>query len=877
MKKACPILLLLVFILLTCTYSNGEYTESHFFSYGTPSLGIYQQEFLNSYINIDPDLTKGYNLLVDFKFQEAAGILERVASDQYTAPAIRSEAYTYLGYAYLNIKELKQAEIKLTQALKLNNKNALAYFFLANVYFIDNNFEETKTNLHKAIEYRPNFVSAIRMLAETYKNEDNLDKSVFYYKKLTELQPYSGYYLFQYYKVLDIKRDYPEAIVVLKKMIEQEPRFLQNRINLGDIYAKMGRYDRAMEEFDNILKDNPRYSKAIAGKASIYLKKGDYVNAFKEIRRAKELESNNPFYKSLLAEIRKERAQQNKRIALATFFILLGILGVATLVYYYNSHKDKKYLLSVTNEFNKSVDNLYDQSSLLNYLMNFFLDIGSSRKGIILLFNRQNNQLAARESIGFEREIVKNFKMFAGEEITNWLTGLNNSLLTITDIEKDKKFDEVFPSLRDRLIEMNLNYIYPLREKTQFIGFIIVDDIDIKNCILPNYNDQLVQVLTTSGQALSNLSLYETSITDETTGLFNKRYFWQNLSTEIKRSERYGQPVSLLLFDIDNFKKLNDTYGHPQGDRVLRELGQLVINTYREGIDVGARIGGEEFAVILPSTEAPKAKLAAERLRKALHKHVFSGFPEGVEQKVTVSMGIATFPLHAPNSKKLVEKADEALYTAKRTGKDKVCLVGYYLENDKGLKIDNPQNDRYATSDLPEIDSEFIIDPDNRVQVSPLMDKNTGLFSKDYFYERLMGELRRSERTSRSCSVFLMCPDSEIPDKQRNDFLSEISKILKTNLRKGIDVAAMIDQEIIAVLIPEADQNKAAQIARRIKNLIKKSGGVRAISETTFSIGVSSYPSFGKTESSLLESAKHALKICQEMGGDKALITTQIL
>jgi diguanylate cyclase (GGDEF)-like protein len=711
----------MIFILLSAAGSRGEYTESNFFSYGTPSLGIYQQEFLDSYINLDSDLTKGYNLLVDFKFKEAAGILDKVASDQYTNPMIRSEACTYLGYAYLNLKELNLAENKLNQALKLNEKNALAYFFLANLYFIDNDFEKTKANLHKAVEYRPNFVSALRMLAETYKNEDNLDKSAFYYNKLTQILPYSGYYLFQYYKVLDMKHDYPKAVEVLTTMIEQEPRFLQNKINLGETYAKMGKYEKAMQEYENILRENPRYSRAIAGKASVYLKRGDYVNAFREIRQAKEIDPENPFFGSILNEIRKERAHHNRRIASNTFSVLIGISVIFIIIYLYNSHKRKQYSLSIINEFNKSVDNLYDQATLINFLMNFYVDLGGSSKGIALLFNRQNNQLTARESVGFEKDTIKNFNLFAGEEITNWLTGSSNFLMSIKDIEKDEKFDEVFPSLKDRLIEMDLHYLYPLRETTSFVGFIIVDEIKSKDRLLSNENNNLTSISTTSAKALSTLTLYETSITDETTALFNKRHFWQNLASEIKRSERYGQPVSLLMFDIDNFKKLNDTYGHPQGDRVLRELGQLVINTYRDGIDIGARIGGEEFAVILPATEAPKAKLAAERLRKALHKHKFPGFPEGVEQKITISMGVATFPLHSSSPKKLVEKADEALYTAKRSGKDKVCIAGYEADS-----VNNAPSADTAFENVE--DTAFY--PDTGEHSSPLMDKKTGLFQK---------------------------------------------------------------------------------------------------------------------------------------------------
>jgi diguanylate cyclase (GGDEF)-like protein len=875
MRKCLKLTLFLILLsIISIAGGWGEYTESHFLSYGTPSFGVYQQEFLNTYVNIDRELTRGYDLLVDFKFVEAARILEGVASDEYRNPVIRSEAYTYLGYAYYNLKDLKKAEDKLNRAVKLYDKNALAYFFMANVYFIDNDFEKTKLYLHKAVEYKPNFVSALRMLAETYKTEDNLDKSAYYYSELIKILPYSGYYHFQYYKVLTMKKDYPKVVEVLNKMKVLEPKFLQNRINLGETYTKMGEFDKAMQEYDDILKDNPDYSKAIAGKASVYMSRGDYENAFREINKAKEIDPNNPFSKSLMTEIRVRRARHNQRIAVATFFILLSILVIIALIYFYNSHKRKQYILSVINKFNKSVDNIYDQNTLLNFLLGFFIDLGGSSKGMFLHFNRQNNQLVARESIGIDKEVLRNFNLFAGEEITNWLTGLNRYVLTIHDIEKNEKFDEVFPSLKDRLIEMKMGYVYPLREKTSFVGFIIVDEIKDWENIMPSGSDLLMTLSTTSAQALSTLTLYETSITDETTGLFNKRYFWQNLTSELKRSERYGQPVSLLMMDIDNFKKLNDTYGHPQGDRVLRDLGQLIISTFREGIDIGARVGGEEFAVILPATEAPKAKLAAERFRVAVHKHVFPGFPEGVIQKITVSMGIATFPLHSSNSKELVEKADEALYVAKRTGKDKVCLVDH-SQKGKMTESESPAEVRTIPSLEPDMDV-GALEEYNEIIVSSLVDKKTGFFTKDYFNERLMGEVRRSERTLRPCSLFLMQSDLKVNCEMKEMFLGKVSEILHANLRKGIDVTALVDGDVIAVLLPETDQNRAAQIASRIRSLIGKSTNIKSISESTFSIGVSCYPNFGKTEDSLLSSAKQALKMCQQMGGDKALIASEI-
>jgi len=169
----------------------------------------------------------------------------------------------------------------------------------------------------------------------------------------------------------------------------------------------------------------------------------------------------------------------------------------------------------------------------------------------------------------------------------------------------------------------------------------------------------------------TNQQLEELLVVDEKTGLFNFREFQRKLREEWLRAERYGTSLSLVMLDIDDFKRLNDSLGHPTGDRALRELATLVAGGAR-ATDLAARFGGEEFAVILPHTGAGMARRVAERIRTAVREFVFLA-PE-YPGRLTVSAGLATFPSHAEinSADTLVRAADRALYRAKKLGKDRV-------------------------------------------------------------------------------------------------------------------------------------------------------------------------------------------------------------
>jgi diguanylate cyclase (GGDEF)-like protein len=175
--------------------------------------------------------------------------------------------------------------------------------------------------------------------------------------------------------------------------------------------------------------------------------------------------------------------------------------------------------------------------------------------------------------------------------------------------------------------------------------------------------------------ALQNANLYELAMVDGLTGLFVRRYFDARIQEEIERSKRYDTPFSVVMLDVDDFKNLNDTYGHVVGDRVLRAIA-TVVKAQMRGVDTASRYGGEEIAVVLPRTEMVGAYNQAERIRAAIAElRVTTDDEPPKAVGVTASLGIAAYPeSKAKDATDLVRRADRALYRAKKTGKNRVEL-----------------------------------------------------------------------------------------------------------------------------------------------------------------------------------------------------------
>jgi len=181
-----------------------------------------------------------------------------------------------------------------------------------------------------------------------------------------------------------------------------------------------------------------------------------------------------------------------------------------------------------------------------------------------------------------------------------------------------------------------------------------------------------------AGQAvisIENASLHEAvereAVTDELTGLANVRAFLSTLDRELERGRRFDTPLGLIMLDIDDFKRVNDSYGHQQGDEVLAQVAAVVRDQTRE-LDTAARYGGEELAVILPQTGASGAELLAERMRAAVELLQVPRVGGKGTLSVTASFGVAAMPDSARERGGLIAAADAALYAAKRAGKNRV-------------------------------------------------------------------------------------------------------------------------------------------------------------------------------------------------------------
>lgn len=188
------------------------------------------------------------------------------------------------------------------------------------------------------------------------------------------------------------------------------------------------------------------------------------------------------------------------------------------------------------------------------------------------------------------------------------------------------------------------------------------------------YDDHALDLLTTIGQqaaiVIEGARHYEQATVDSLTGLFVRDYFFTRLAEEDQRARRYAASFALLMIDIDGFKAINDRNGHLAGDQYLREIGTVIRDQLR-GADIACRFGGDEFCLLLPNTGPRGAHAIAERIRAAVSSHVVA--VDGLALRTTVSIGLAVFPEHdAGDLGALLRKADEALYRAKRAGRDRV-------------------------------------------------------------------------------------------------------------------------------------------------------------------------------------------------------------
>lgn len=217
--------------------------------------------------------------------------------------------------------------------------------------------------------------------------------------------------------------------------------------------------------------------------------------------------------------------------------------------------------------------------------------------------------------------------------------------------------------------------IVPLKAKDRVNGIILADNIYTKKPITKDDLRMLIMLANQAGLAIENSQLYEQTVvrshTDSLTNLWNHGYFQYQLQLELEKAKATHTPLSLIMIDIDDFKKYNDAFGHQAGDRFLKEISKL-LRDYSRKMDWVCRYGGEEFTVILPASNKKEASIIAERLRETIEKHPFIHEEKMPQKKITVSIGIASFPEDGSSNSELISSADKFLFKAKQQGKNQV-------------------------------------------------------------------------------------------------------------------------------------------------------------------------------------------------------------
>ncbi|MGE5307503.1 MAG: diguanylate cyclase [Deltaproteobacteria bacterium] len=340
--------------------------------------------------------------------------------------------------------------------------------------------------------------------------------------------------------------------------------------------------------------------------------------------------------------------------------------------------KEKVKLEIIMDAYNR-IGSIFSLDELADFVTAKALQIAEAEKSSLMVMDEKANELALVAAQGMDDKL-KSLRVKVGDMVSGWVAK-EGQVLLVKDIDSDPRL-QVFGHKGSYKTKSFISL--PLKTDFQVVGVMNVTDKLASTRVFTEEDLKYLQLLAHQTVIqIENIRLCEKlssmAITDALTGLYNHRFFHEQLSNEIQRARRYASHLSLLMFDIDSFKSYNDRYGHLEGDRVLKQIADVTRRCTRK-VDMVCRYGGDEFAVILPSTTLKGAKFVAEKIREWVDKLDVVIKDKNKVIRVSISGGVAGYS-EGMSKEELISAADKLLYMAKTDGGDKIC---YPASDQKG-------------------------------------------------------------------------------------------------------------------------------------------------------------------------------------------------
>jgi diguanylate cyclase (GGDEF)-like protein len=751
------------------------------------------------------------------------------------------EAHLFLGNLYFSVHLYSDALQEYQTVFSLDPKNITALNNMGVVEEALGNLQEALNDYKKVEAAQPSFLPVHQNLAFIYAKIGDFQGALNEYQILTK----NGQGLSIAVSLATLflqKKNFAGAESILLSYLKTAPEDANAWDMLAQAYWSDQKAKEAWEASLQATKLNPNNGEFWVTRGLCAEAVGKYLDAKQAAQKAIDLlptiSPTSLKAKQILEDVQAHELAEWKHIFMLGLLFVFFFFSIIVLYFWRRIHFQGSPKDQTLQKFEEDLQTFGDFQELADFLVAYFSDFFKIPKGMLFLTTTDGTEL---KCVSSNLKVLLFNKMEMNPDFAQkWMRVHKEKIMTTIQAYRTHYFHEAFPTAKEVLEKHDMRLVIPLCERGKILGILFLGGIT-----KIQFREQLGKIrkkselgrllAQKSATTLETLKLLEISTIDELTQVYNKRFFRQALLEELKRVERYNQPCSLLMLDIDHFKQLNDTFGHPQGDVVLKHIAKILKENVREGMDSVSRYGGEEFVVILPATDEEKASETAERIRLAVYNSAFPGLPPG--KRVSVSIGVACYPHHAATDWELIKVADQALYQSKKSGRNRVTVAEQVFPTDVQGKVFE-ETDVHTMRSIPPFHS---------------------------FQFRFEGESRRAleEKSPLSIAILEIVNVSQIQNSSR--LLVQISSLAQPFLRV-VDFYASDKEGRLLFMFAEKTAKEAVFVMEQICSKIEGTSFVGIPVKVKCVAGIASFPEDGQMLEDLFSHAQGALNGALKQG-----------